>query len=335
MLHPWRAAMKPNLWRYSRYSHHMIRNLLSEDDGSSASMTSWALHLILTWSLHFCARCLSHSSGQRPVPRILDLVEKLECQLKSKYEKGYVEQLHSSIKSLQEAKQTNHVTLDASTLQETLTSYQADCESYSQHVYATIVSQMLLSGGILKRILMLTSRLLQHWRARLQPHTSMCLSFCLSSAWHMILLPQPKPQKSHPSPWMPINDWCSGFSWAAVSATDPPADMLQKMWSLSVHMRPTTCYQGSKSQRQSRCISMHRVRAWPTHLWIGSHCTVCLQPLFLLRSLMISEYSWTSLPGSFISDSTSSINSYATFWGWLTLKHPRVWLWQTTALKAH
>ena len=39
------------------------------------------------------------------------------------------------------------------------------------------------------------------------------------------------------------------------------------------------------------------------------------------------------LPVSFTSDPTSSINSYATFWGWLTVvQHLRVWLWQTTAL---
>lgn len=93
-----------------------------------------------------CEILESHSSNERPAPRILELVEKLECQSKSKYEKGYVEQLRSSIKSLQEAKQTEHIKFDASTLQEALASYQTDCESYSQDVYATIVSRMLLSG---------------------------------------------------------------------------------------------------------------------------------------------------------------------------------------------
>lgn len=39
-----------------------------------------------------------------------------------------------------------------------------------------------VSTGMLKKILMLTSRHLQHWRAHLQPHTSMCLSFHLNSA---------------------------------------------------------------------------------------------------------------------------------------------------------
>jgi len=97
-----------------------------------------------------CKVLESHSSIERPAPRILDLVEKLECQSKFKYEKEYVEQLQSSIKSLQEAKQTEHITLDPILLQETLTSYQADCESYSQHVYAEIVSRMLLSGGTTK-----------------------------------------------------------------------------------------------------------------------------------------------------------------------------------------
>lgn len=104
------------------------------------------------------------------------------------------------------------------------------------------------------------------------------------------------------------------------------------MWSLSIHMRPTICYQRSKSQRQSRCISMHRVRTWPTHLWIGSRCTMCPRPLLLLKSLIESEYSWTFLLVSFTLDPTSSISSYATFWGWLTSKHLRVWLWQMTAL---
>lgn len=52
-----------------------------------------------------------------------------------------------------------------------------------------------------------------------------------------------------------------------------------------------------------------------------------------IKSMMISGYSWTFLLVSFTSDPTSSINSYATFWRWLTVvKHPRVWLWQMTAL---
>ena len=119
-----------------------------------------------------CKVLESHSSDESPASRIIELVEKLECQSKSKYEKDYVEQLQSSIKSLQEAKQTEHITLDASTLQETLTTYQANCESYSQHVYATIVSRMRLSGGttepdveetpIRKTILSLLSRI-NHW----------------------------------------------------------------------------------------------------------------------------------------------------------------------------
>ena len=87
-----------------------------------------------------CKMLESHSSDEKPAPRILDLVEKLEWQSKYKYEKGYVQQLQSSIESLQKVKQTEHVTLDTSTLQETLSNYQADCESYSQHVYATIIS---------------------------------------------------------------------------------------------------------------------------------------------------------------------------------------------------
>ena len=87
-----------------------------------------------------CKVLESHSSDKRPAPCILDLVEKLEWQSKYKYEKGYMQQLQSSIKSLQKMKQMKHVTLDISTLQETLSNYQANCESYCQHVYATIVS---------------------------------------------------------------------------------------------------------------------------------------------------------------------------------------------------
>ena len=84
--------------------------------------------------------------GSLSSPRILDFVEELGRQSKSKYEKGYVEQLQSSIKSLQKVKQMEHVTIDARTLEKTISSYQTDCESYSQHLYA-IVSRMLLSGG--------------------------------------------------------------------------------------------------------------------------------------------------------------------------------------------
>ena len=88
----------------------------------------------------------SRSSYGSPALRTLGLVEELERLSKSKYEMGYVEQLRSSIKSLQKVSQTEHVTLDMGTLQEIISNYQAECESYSERVYAIIVSRMLLSG---------------------------------------------------------------------------------------------------------------------------------------------------------------------------------------------
>lgn len=52
----------------------------------------------------------TNSLKDKPVPRVLALVDTLERHSKSRYEESYVEQLRSSVRSLQEAEGTGHVT---------------------------------------------------------------------------------------------------------------------------------------------------------------------------------------------------------------------------------
>lgn len=161
-----KVAIKPMSSPYNRESAPQRRRFVCIDDllgtPPDIDMKPPLLQTVLK----------SNSSDATQSPRAMGLVEKLECQSTSKYEKGYVEQLQSSIKSLQEATQMEHTIIDTSTLRETLARYQVDCESYSQHVYATIVSQMRFPGRttkpaveekpIHKEILPLLSRI-SHW----------------------------------------------------------------------------------------------------------------------------------------------------------------------------
>lgn len=98
-----------------------------------------------------CKILETQSLNQEPEPRTLDLVKALELQSKSKYEKGYVEQLRSSITSLQQTNKTACVNIDASKLRKAFSNYKAHCETYSGYLYATIIKKMMASGGASER----------------------------------------------------------------------------------------------------------------------------------------------------------------------------------------
>lgn len=93
-----------------------------------------------------CEILETQSPDEEPAPRTLYLANTLELQSKSKYEKGYVEQLRSSITSLQQTNKTACINIDASKLREAFSNYQAYCETYSGYLYATIMSRMAPSG---------------------------------------------------------------------------------------------------------------------------------------------------------------------------------------------
>ncbi|KAL4918900.1 hypothetical protein BDW62DRAFT_200299 [Aspergillus aurantiobrunneus] len=78
-------------------------------------------------------------------PRLQTLVESLELQAKSVYEKQYVQQLQGSTKSLQDRKQINHVTLGDSELERVTSEYYARCEIHCKEIYNAVLSRLMFS----------------------------------------------------------------------------------------------------------------------------------------------------------------------------------------------
>ncbi|PLB53474.1 hypothetical protein P170DRAFT_473334 [Aspergillus steynii IBT 23096] len=88
----------------------------------------------------------SVSRKQAPTHDMADLVEKLRLQAKSSYEKWYVDQLNSSVASLQKAKGTLDVELVTQTVEGNITEYVSRCHDYAERIYAVIVSQIPCPG---------------------------------------------------------------------------------------------------------------------------------------------------------------------------------------------
>lgn len=73
-------------------------------------------------------------------PHLLALVKTLGMQAKSNYEIWYVQQLQSSVASLQEIKKAMHIELDTSAMKEAIIDYLSLCQEYAQKIYLTIIS---------------------------------------------------------------------------------------------------------------------------------------------------------------------------------------------------
>ncbi|KAL3474851.1 hypothetical protein BJX99DRAFT_271463 [Aspergillus californicus] len=78
-------------------------------------------------------------------PRLLALVEGLEQQAKSSYEKLYVRQLQGSTNSLQQLKQTDQVVMNDSELEKVISGYLLRCEAHFRKIQTAILSRMRLS----------------------------------------------------------------------------------------------------------------------------------------------------------------------------------------------
>ena len=86
--------------------------------------------------------------SDEPAPRLLALLDVLESQSKSNYEKGYVKQLQSSVRSLDESQTTERLNGNASDVKKAILDYLDLCEGHSSKIYATILSRMTASSGL-------------------------------------------------------------------------------------------------------------------------------------------------------------------------------------------
>lgn len=86
--------------------------------------------------------------ADEPAPRLSALIDVLESQSKSTYEKGYVKQLRSSVRSLKESQTTERLNGNASNVKKVILDYLGLCEGHSSKIYATILSHMTASSGL-------------------------------------------------------------------------------------------------------------------------------------------------------------------------------------------
>jgi hypothetical protein len=80
----------------------------------------------------------SHPECEDPAPHLMAFVDSLELQLKSQYERRYVEHLRGSISSLQQKKRRDHITMNSNQLGAALLDYFYRCEMYCEGIYNAI-----------------------------------------------------------------------------------------------------------------------------------------------------------------------------------------------------
>ncbi|KAB8071219.1 hypothetical protein BDV29DRAFT_159701 [Aspergillus leporis] len=91
--------------------------------------------------LHTCP------GDEKPTHCLLNFLKALQSQAKSQFEKNYVEQLHSSIRSLQDTRKSWVTNLDDEQLRCIFSEYLSVCEKYSNDTYAAIQSRMIPSAA--------------------------------------------------------------------------------------------------------------------------------------------------------------------------------------------
>ncbi|KAJ5556707.1 hypothetical protein N7494_000622 [Penicillium frequentans] len=87
------------------------------------------------------------SESTEPSSALLDLVDSLDVEAKSTYEKWYVSQLRSSVGALQKVKKVGHVDLVATELQKVVEKYLCACQEYSREIYSSLIAQLCSSRG--------------------------------------------------------------------------------------------------------------------------------------------------------------------------------------------
>lgn len=78
---------------------------------------------------------------------LLDLVDSLDLEARSTYEKWYVSHLRSSVGSLQQLKKVAHMDLAAMKLQKVIEKYLRTCREYSRGIYSLLIAQLRSSQG--------------------------------------------------------------------------------------------------------------------------------------------------------------------------------------------
>ncbi|KAL4944048.1 hypothetical protein BDV06DRAFT_220625 [Aspergillus oleicola] len=82
-----------------------------------------------------------------PVSRLSALLDALNSQMKSNYEKDYVAQLKDSAKSLQDRQHSDQLALDSSELTSIIANHQYHCETVCSNFYNAILSRLTLSNA--------------------------------------------------------------------------------------------------------------------------------------------------------------------------------------------
>ncbi|KAH1900111.1 hypothetical protein KXV57_008631 [Aspergillus fumigatus] len=91
----------------------------------------------------------SHPECEDPAPRLMALVDSLERQSKSQYERRYVEHLRGSIGSLQQKKRRDYITMNSSQLEAALLDYLHHCETYCERLYDAMRMRLTHFDGTL------------------------------------------------------------------------------------------------------------------------------------------------------------------------------------------